>query len=76
MDARGNLFGTTGATVYEIDTTGTFSVIYTFTGLPGPVEPVGGLTMDAKGNLYGTASQGGPGQLHTSILRLRCRIQN
>ncbi len=61
MDARGNLFGTTGATVFEIDTTGTFSVIYTFTGLPGPVEPVGGLTMDAKGNLYGTASQGGPG---------------
>jgi uncharacterized repeat protein (TIGR03803 family) len=61
IDAQGNLFGTTGATVFEIDATGNFRIVYTFTGLPGPVEPVGGLTMDPKGNLYGTASQGGPG---------------
>ncbi len=61
MDAQGNLFGTTDATVFEIDATGSFRIVYTFTGLPGPVEPVGGLTMDPKGTLYGTASQGGPG---------------
>lgn len=68
MDAKGNLYGTAsaggkggGGTVFELDTSGTFSVLHTFTGVPSPVEPVGDLVMDAKGNLYGTASQGGPG---------------
>jgi uncharacterized repeat protein (TIGR03803 family) len=67
MDAKGNLYGTAlsggnggGGTVFELDTSGTFAVLHSFTNGP-PEEPVGGLVMNAKGNLYGTASQGGPG---------------
>jgi len=33
------------------------SVLHSFTG--ADVKPEGGLIMDAKGNLYGTTSQGG-----------------
>jgi uncharacterized repeat protein (TIGR03803 family) len=65
MDAKGNLYGTTfegatGGTVFELDASGAFSVLHSFTN-GGPEEPIGGLVMDAKGKLYGTASQGGPG---------------
>ena len=39
----------------------TFNVIYTFTGGFDGANPLAGLTMDARGNLYGTASEGGGG---------------
>jgi uncharacterized repeat protein (TIGR03803 family) len=38
----------------------TYSVIYAFTGAGDGAEPYAGLTLDALGNLYGTASIGGP----------------
>jgi uncharacterized repeat protein (TIGR03803 family) len=66
MDDGGNFYGTTtgggqnaGGTVFELDTSGTLTVLYSFPN-PGPASPVGGLVMDTKGNLYGTASEGGP----------------
>ena len=39
----------------------TFNVIHTFTGGQGGKNPFAGLTVDAAGNLYGTATDGGLG---------------
>jgi uncharacterized repeat protein (TIGR03803 family) len=72
MDAKGNLYGTTSAggaagngTVFELAAPAkngepwTEKVLYGFgTGTDG-ATPVGGLTLDASGNLYGTTSAGG-----------------
>jgi uncharacterized repeat protein (TIGR03803 family) len=68
FDTAGNLYGTTyggGAndwgTVFELtpgsDGTWTESVLYSFAENDG--LPIGGLTFDAKGNLYGTTFYGG-----------------
>ncbi len=48
----------------------TFSVIHHFTGATDGSAPRAGLTMDAAGNLYGTASQGGTAN-HGAAFRLR-----
>src|ERR1700722_4529662 len=37
----------------------TFSVVHNFTGASDGANPLNGLTLDAAGNLYGTASSGG-----------------
>ena len=65
LDADGNLYGSTsggGASrwgaVYKIDSTGTESVLYSFTGGSDGAIPRSGLIRDAKGNLYGTTSFG------------------
>ena len=39
----------------------TISVLYTFAGLPNGAFPGAGITADADGNLYGSASEGGTG---------------
>jgi uncharacterized repeat protein (TIGR03803 family) len=64
-DASGNLYGTTAkggagnlGTVFEVDTTGKETVLFSFGGLRGR-QPVAGVIQDAEGNLYGTTSQGG-----------------
>jgi len=65
FDKSGNLYGTTGfggadanGTVFELspqgDSTWTETVLYSF-GKQGPAVPYAGVTMDASGNLYGTA---------------------
>jgi uncharacterized repeat protein (TIGR03803 family) len=66
FDDAGNFYGTTllggaygNGTVYEITPAGVESVIYSFTGGNDAVNPAAGVTLDAKGNLYGTASFGG-----------------
>ncbi len=74
QDAVGNLYGTTYyggtgtctdgfgfgcGTVFKVDANGTETVLHSFTGGDGQ-WPYGGLIMDAAGNLYGTALQGGP----------------
>jgi uncharacterized repeat protein (TIGR03803 family) len=71
MDAAGNLYGTTyyggayfGGTVFKLDTSGTETVLYNFTGADG-LDPDGGLILDKAGNLYGTASSGGAGGFGT-----------
>ena len=66
FDASGNMFGTTAyggafyvGTVWEIDTTGTFSTLHSFSdGADGGV-PGAGVAIDPSGNIYGTASAGG-----------------
>jgi uncharacterized repeat protein (TIGR03803 family) len=73
QDAAGNLYGTTtfGGTsqcdgvdegcgvVFKLDTAGNETVLHTFSGGADGAYPVAGLTMDASGNLYGTAQAGG-----------------
>jgi uncharacterized repeat protein (TIGR03803 family) len=69
-DAAGNLYGTTyggGAsgqgTVFQLDPSGTLTVLYSFTG-GNDASPWGGLIADAAGNLYGTTEGGdGPGEV-------------
>ncbi|MGH9431120.1 MAG: choice-of-anchor tandem repeat GloVer-containing protein [Terriglobia bacterium] len=65
-DTAGNLYGTTfsgGAfgygAVFKLDTTGTETVLYSFTGGRDGAGPYAGLVRDPKGNLYGTATSGG-----------------
>jgi uncharacterized repeat protein (TIGR03803 family) len=67
MDAKGNLYGTTTAgggatnagTVFKVNRNGKETVLYSFTGGTDGASPQSGLVMDAKGNLFGTASSGG-----------------
>jgi len=73
--AAGNLYGTTQVggdngcngpdpgcgVVFKLDPSGTESVLHAFSDGTDGGAPAGTLTMDAHGNLYGTASGGGKG---------------
>jgi uncharacterized repeat protein (TIGR03803 family) len=77
FDRVGNLYGTTFqgggtgcsdnagcGTVYELSPAGsgwTEKILYTFQGGADGNWPIGGLTIDPAGNLYGTTSTGGAG---------------
>ena len=71
MDSAGNLYGTSvqggdfgGGTVFELSPSGSswvHKVLYSFTGGADGGEPYKGVTLDAQGNLYGTAVTGGSG---------------
>jgi uncharacterized repeat protein (TIGR03803 family) len=65
-DPAGNLYGTTAGggvsgqgTVFQLDSSGTPTVLYSFTGGSDGGTPVAGLIADAAGNLYGTTNRGG-----------------
>jgi len=69
MDGQGNLYGTTkGAGVYEAGNVfkltfsngdWTYTDLHDFTGGADGGVPFSQVTLDSRGNLYGTASQGG-----------------
>ncbi|MGD0189822.1 MAG: choice-of-anchor tandem repeat GloVer-containing protein [Rhizomicrobium sp.] len=66
IDGAGNLYGTTfdggtqgAGTVFKITPGGSESVLYSFQGGKSGANPDAGLVMDADGNLYGTAYDGG-----------------
>ncbi len=67
MDSAGNLYGATAGggsadrgTLFKLDTTGHETVLYNFTGTNGDgANPLGPLTMDSAGNLFGTNLFGG-----------------
>jgi uncharacterized repeat protein (TIGR03803 family) len=71
MDAAGNLYGTTlsgvsdqyGSVFKLAPSDGGWieTDLYDFTGLTDGAYPLGGVVLDANGNLYGTASQAGVG---------------
>lgn len=71
MGSAGNLYGTTvqggihgSGTVFQLAPSGsgwTHTVLYSFTGGADGGEPYKGVTLDAQGNLYGTAVTGGGG---------------
>jgi uncharacterized repeat protein (TIGR03803 family) len=70
-DAAGNIYGTSvqggtygGGTVFELSPSSSgwiHTVLYSFTGGADGGEPYKGVTLDAQGNLYGTAVTGGSG---------------
>jgi len=66
LDLNGNLYGTTFSggsagfgIAYQLDTTNSESVLYNFTGGADGGNPIGGLTRDSDGTLYGTTTTGG-----------------
>ena len=71
-DTQGNLYGKSGGgdlacnppngcgMVFEVDTTGNETVLYSFTGTGGDgMGPDSPILRDAKGNLYGNTGEGG-----------------
>src|SRR5271166_2190887 len=71
LDSDGNLYGVAGeggngfcnsgvGVVFEVDTSGQETVLYTFGGADG-AHPASVLLFDSKGNLYGTTVYGGSG---------------
>src|ERR1039458_2919880 len=67
-DSAGNLYGTTysggaanAGVVYQVDTAGHQTVLYSFTGGADGANPYGGVIGDSAGNLYGTTLWGGTG---------------
>ena len=70
-DANGNLYGTAAAagnlqgcgngcgTVFKLDTSSKFTVLYTFSGGDDGGIPHSNLVLDSAGNLYGTTVGGG-----------------
>lgn len=67
-DSAGNLYGSSvrgglsgGGTVFQVTPAGVHTVLYNFTGGADGGEPYKGVTLDAQGNLYGTAVTGGGG---------------
>ena len=70
QDSTGNLYGTTFGTpilfgqgyygtIFKLDANGVETVLHSFTGGADGGHPIARLVMDASGNLYGTASDGG-----------------
>ncbi len=84
FDAAGNIYGTTGTggsegagTVFELsplqDGTWQETVLYNFcsgSNCPDGAIPNGGLVFDAKGNLYGTTTEGGANVFYGSVFEL------
>jgi uncharacterized repeat protein (TIGR03803 family) len=72
-DTKGNLYGTTllggdagtgcntygCGVVFEVDTNGTETVLYSFQGSTDGRQPLAGVIRDSQGNLYGTTNLGG-----------------
>ena len=52
-------FGGGGGVVFKVDRNGEETVLYSFTGGTDGGKPTAGLIRDDKGNLYGTAGDGG-----------------
>jgi uncharacterized repeat protein (TIGR03803 family) len=70
LDGSGNLYGTTrfggaanAGVVYQLDSTGLETVLYSFTDAADGGYP-SGIIRDPDGTLYGTASGGGTSGLH------------
>jgi uncharacterized repeat protein (TIGR03803 family) len=71
LDSAGNLYGTTWSggppsgdypgVVYKVDSSGNFSVVYTFTGFTDGGGSRSNVVLDSAGNLYGTTQYGGQG---------------
>jgi uncharacterized repeat protein (TIGR03803 family) len=67
IDKRGNLYGTTeigggetnNGTVFKVTPGGKESVLHSFAGGMDGSLPLASVTLDGKGNLYGTTGEGG-----------------
>lgn len=72
QDQNGNLYGEAifgGAngfgTLFEVNTSGQFTTLYSFTNGSDGAYPFGTLVIDSSGNLYGTTNGGGANGLGT-----------
>lgn len=70
-DSAGNLYGTTafggpaGAGVlYKLDSAGSYTALYSFSGGAAGSEPYAGVILDQAGNIYGTTYLGGEGAVY------------
>lgn len=73
LDAAGNLYGTTwngglygDGNVFKLTHSNgswTYTSLHDFTGGNDGAKPISNVILDASGNLYGTASQGGSGSM-------------
>ena len=82
LDAAGILYGTTQeggdstncflgcGTVFKLETTGTETVLYRFTGKKDGATPFAGVIMDKTGNLYGTATHGGNADSFGTVFKI------
>jgi uncharacterized repeat protein (TIGR03803 family) len=62
MDSKGNLDGTAGGTVFELNAKDKYTVLYRFKGVPDGADPDNvSLLRDSKGDLYGATAYGGTG---------------
>jgi uncharacterized repeat protein (TIGR03803 family) len=61
QDAAGNIYGTTDLSVFKLAPNGKVTMFSFFgtDGLGNGMEPEGGVTIDAQGNLYGATARGG-----------------
>jgi uncharacterized repeat protein (TIGR03803 family) len=66
LDSAGNIYGTSvqggafgSGSIFQVTPSGTHTVLYSFTGGADGAQPYKGVTLDAQGNLYGTAVVGG-----------------
>ena len=50
---------TRGHQIYKLDISGTYAVLYSFTGEADGGQPWGGVTRSVAGDLYGTTNYGG-----------------
>jgi uncharacterized repeat protein (TIGR03803 family) len=73
-DRKGNLYGATEyggsanvGTIFKLDAAGNYSTLYSFTGGSGGADGANpnGVILDGRGNLFGTTSFGGPGNVGT-----------
>lgn len=79
LDPSGNLYGVTfyggtaglsagPGTVFEVNSSGTETMFYSFTPQPNGTNPNGSLVRDSAGNLYGTTTYGGSGSCNNGFL--------
>lgn len=62
FDAAGNLYGTSGTSVYQLSPCGntwTLSILHDINSAADGTFPYGGVTFDSAGHLWGTATGGG-----------------
>jgi len=83
MDSAGNLYGTTSGcgtvcgqcgTVFVLTPNGTswqFQTLYDFSLVAGGFTPMGGITLDSSGNLFGTTEYSQPFGTYGTVFALR-----
>jgi uncharacterized repeat protein (TIGR03803 family) len=66
LDSSGNLYGTVyaagsnnGGLLWQLTTGGTYNTLHSFGSSSDGSNPIGGVTFDSLGNLYGTTEKGG-----------------
>jgi uncharacterized repeat protein (TIGR03803 family) len=78
LDQADNLYGTTNeggstndeGTIFEVDSSGAFTLLHTFSGRPGGANPSATMVLDSNNNLYGTTTEGGDHDYNGTVFEL------